>query len=216
MSPSLLLKTIDLNLKEAAQFLRSVRSNDTCVYVASGPTAHRCNEFPDADLIGVNNTWKIMKQKPAAMLTQCSRYIDAMDPKFVPWVLCPTQVWGTGHYIDAFGCDFPKEQMRTFEILEERFLDTGKMIQKLNTKQLPVMLRFGSLGTYGLIFCALAGYRKIVCCGHDGGVGRHPLLSTSIKTKEHNVNLKRTRELALALVQHKHCPEIVFVQDLNV
>ena len=217
MNPSLVSKTSNLTLEEAAQFLKSVRTHDTCVYVASGPNSHRCNEFPNTDLIGVNTTWTLMKRKPVAMLTQCERYIDGMDPKFVPWVLCPNQVWGLGHYVEASECDFPKEQMRTFEIREERFLDTEKIIQKLNANQMPFMLRFGSLGTYGLIFCALAGYRKIICCGHDGGIGRHPLLNNikQHKTKDHDLNLKRTRELAAALVQNNYCPEIVFAQDLS-
>ncbi len=205
-----------LDLRGAARFLRSLQSHDTCVYIGSGPSAGRCNEFPKADLIGVNYSWKAMERKPVAMLTQFKHHIDAMDPTFIPWVLCPAQVWGPGHPVDAKECDFPRRQMRTFEIREERFLNTEKMIQKLNNKRLPVMLRFGGIGTYGLIFCAVAGYRKIILCGHDGGVGRHPLVhpSKSPKTKQQDENLKRTRELAAALVRDGHCPKIVFVQDL--
>ncbi len=207
-------KRSNLNFKETIRFLKSVRKRDTCVYVASGPSAHRSNEFPDADVIGVNNTWKIMRRPPAGMVTQCARYIEAMDPKFIPWVLCPTEVWGTGRLVDAAGCGFPKEALYTFEIREERFLDTTKMIQKLNGDRMPFALRFGSLGTYALIFCALAGYRKIICCGHDGGIGRHHELMGAAKTKDHDLNAGRTRELATALVRNGYCSEIVFVQDL--
>ena len=209
-------QTTGLNLKESAYFLKSVGSHDTCIYVGSGPSANRCNEFPEADLIGVNYSWKAMQRKPAAMLTQFKHHLDAMDPAFIPWVLCPTQVWGQGRVVDAKECDFPQAQTRLFEIREERFLNTEKMLQKLNKRALPVMLRFGGIGTYGLIFCALAGYRKIILCGHDGGTGRHPLVHPSPlpKTKLHDENLKRTRELAEGLVRHGYCPEIVFVQDL--
>ncbi len=219
------MKKSHLTLKESAQFLGSVKSHDTCVYVASGPSADRCNEFPETDLIGVNNTWRIMKRKPLAILTQFAHYIDPMDPAFIPWLLCPVEVFlkkkgvgerGRGYFIDPLECGFPKEQLRTFEIQEERFLNVEKMMHKLTHNEMDIMLRFGGIGTYGLIFCALAGYRKIICCGHDGGIGRHPVLDdlSSPKKKSHDGNLMRTRELANALVQTNDQLEIIFVQDL--
>jgi len=206
-----------LSLSEAVRFVRSLRSDDTGIYVASGPNAHRCNEF-SGDLIGINNTWRLMRRAPILMLTQFEHYLDVMDPSFVPWVLCPSQVGSKekGGPVDPAACAFPADRLRTFEIREEKSLDAEKIAERLKDGRMPAMLRFGGIGTYGLIFCALAGYRRIVCCGHDGGTGRHAALhdSEKPKTKLHDENLKRTRALAAALVRHGHCHEIVFAQDL--
>lgn len=208
-----------LNLAQIAQFLQSLKEHDTCVYVASGPQADRCNEFSNVDWIGINNTWQIMQNPPRFMMTQFDRYLRSMDPLRVKWVLCPHVVGnmkeGKG-LSDPRDCGFPADQIKVFEIREEKFLDAEKITQKMDQGKMTTMLRYGGIGTYGLIFCALAGYKKIICCGHDGGLGRHPVLHNNDipKNKYHDENLKRTRELADSLVRHGYSSEIVFAQDL--